>query len=153
MKNQPRIILQDKPSAAEILVYWTLMGFFLAITFFGIALYLNSITLFRNIFLVIALGSLFVSALRIFIDLIERELSLYTLTDQVLITRRGFTQRTNTIPVEHIQQILVRKPIVGQIMNYGSLIIKAPGFSFVKIDRVPNPEKWQEAILELRHIH
>ena len=153
MQKSSRILLQDKPSTAEILVYWTLIGLILAITFWGLALFLNAILFFRDIMLFFAIASLVLSGLRIVIDLVERELSLYTLTERYLTTRRGFAQRTNTIPVEHIQQILVRKPIVGQIMNYGSLIIKAPGFSFLKIDRVPNPEKWQKAILELRHVH
>jgi len=153
MQNKSQIILQDKPSAAEILIYWILIGLILAITFLGLSFVVSGITLIQNMMLFFAIAGVLLCAIRILVDLIEREISLYTLTDQVLTTRRGFTQRINTIPVEHIQQILVRKPLMGQLMNYGSLIVKAPGYSFAKIDRVPNPEKWQNVILELRHIH
>jgi membrane protein YdbS with pleckstrin-like domain len=153
MRETQRILLQDKPSAAEIPVYWCMMGLGMTICFLLLAQFVDSVPFLRSLFLLFIFLTLALSGLRIVIDLAERQVSLYTLTDECLSVRRGFNQRINTIPIEHVQQIMVRKPILGLILNYGTLVVKGPGFSFAKIDRVPSPDKWQSTILALRHIH
>jgi uncharacterized membrane protein YdbT with pleckstrin-like domain len=146
---QTNVVLQDKPALGVILVYWTLVGFMAACVFFVVAYFMRSITLLFDMMLFFAALIIILSAGRILFDMAERQVSQYTLTDTLLMVRRGlFPQRQRTIALHSIQSVDVITPPLGHLLNYGTLVIKAPGFSFAQIEFVPNPDKWQQAIIE-----
>jgi membrane protein YdbS with pleckstrin-like domain len=153
MQQPTRIILEDKLYAAEILAYQTIMGLRSCVGFIKLAHVVASLQFLRGILMFPATASLMVSVLRILFDLFEKERSLYVLMDQYLTFRRGILRRTNVIPIQRLQQILVRKPLLGHILDYGTRVVRAAGFSYAKVVRVPHPEKWQQAILNLQHLH
>jgi membrane protein YdbS with pleckstrin-like domain len=104
MQDRGRIVLQDKPSSAEILVYWSIAGGLLTIFLLVLAYFVRAITLLQNLLFFLAFAVIVLALVRMLIDMVERELSLYVLTQDTLTTRRGLNQRINSIPLEHVQQ-------------------------------------------------
>lgn len=145
--SENRILLQDKPAAGEILVYWSVMGIVFAAVFVGLGIFLSALPLLRNLFFLFAFLALAFSVLRIVLDLLERQAATYTLTVQMLTTKRGLlNQRESHIPLRNIQSIHVRRPLLGQMLNYGSLLVTAAGIGQAVITRVPNPDRWVQEI-------
>lgn len=147
------IILQDKPSFSEIIVYnifWGLCGL-------GVMLVLAAlipVAILKVLFALMGFGLAALFGMRLIYDLLERQASSYTLSDQFLTVRRGLVSTsTKTIPVANIQDVRIYQNAIERITGCGTLFVKAPGFSIAPIKRVPDPNKWHDQILSSRQMY
>ena len=69
------------------------------------------------------------------------------LTDRRIILKNGILrQRSSEFPLRNVESVLVEFPIVGRLLNYGTLTVRGLGGSRDSIKRVPKPERVRELI-------
>jgi membrane protein YdbS with pleckstrin-like domain len=68
----------------------------------------------------------------------------YVLTDTRLLVFRGlFAHSTMAVPVSRIQDVRVRQPFVGRLLDYGLLLVETAGtFGQTVLRYVPDPDGW-----------
>lgn len=142
------IVLRDKPSLTGILVYWPTIGT-LVICMLAVPFYLaRSLPVMAAVFAAIILLILTLVVLRLILDLIAREFTLYTLTEKDIVTQSGIlVQSQKTLPLDRIQSVFMVQTIISKPLNFGTLVIRTAGPGSARISRVPNPQRWHSEIL------
>lgn len=145
---QERIIFQAKPSLAPIVFLWVVSNaVFLILAFVVLVILGNNIfsALFFGIFMLVVI----LSTVRLLADLIAREFTKYTLTNERVIKEAGILRRVvNEIPTDAIQGVNLQSPLFGQLLDYGSLIIPSAGM-VVRFWDLPHAQQWKQTIQEL----
>ncbi len=144
----PNVILRGKPSAIPIIAEWVILGVLLLIMGPIVFQFFKGISIFAAGWIGLVVLMLMLVTARAFIDLIAREFQTVTLTDSHLIREQGILDRNqDMIPLERVQSAHVRYALVGQILDYGNLIVTTAG-SAIKIRNLPHPTKWEQEILK-----
>ncbi len=77
--------------------------------------------------------------------------SRFILNDRRVILKNGILrQRSTEFPLRNVESVLVEFPILGRLLNYGTLTVRGFGGSRDSIKRVPKPERVRELIEEQR---
>jgi len=78
--------------------------------------------------------------------------TLYVLTDERLITRRGVIARSGVeIPLENINNVNFEQSIIERILRSGDLLIESAGESGQsRFDDIPQPEEFQALLYKTR---
>jgi membrane protein YdbS with pleckstrin-like domain len=85
-------------------------------------------------------------------DMIRRQCTWYEITPTHLHTRRGIlTKDERTIPLAAIQSTSIRWPLVGRLLNYGSIRIEPMGNYPSVLFLIDNPRAWQNALMKTDH--
>lgn len=142
-----KLILRGKPSAIPIVAEWVILCAFMLVIGLIVLPFFKSVSILFAGWMGLILLLILLTTLGTIIDLIVREFHTVTLTDTHLIRERGILDRNqDVIPLERVQSAHVRYPLVGQILDYGNLIVTTAG-SAIKIRNLPNPKKWEHEIL------
>lgn len=142
------VILSGKPALAPILVIWPTTAFVFALIFYFMAAAFKS-PFITTIYTVVALLFIAACVFRLLVDLWERETTLYTLTTRDVIKEWGILHRDEkTIPLENVQVVTVRQPLVGRWLDYGTVVVQAASFGAMRLVSVPRPLEWKRTILE-----
>lgn len=72
----------------------------------------------------------------------------FTITDQRVILDTGVLGRTSKIiPIDRVQDVSTRQPILGRILGYGSVEIDAAGSQGAeRLDHVPGPNGFRDQV-------
>ncbi len=141
------VILRGKPSLVPIIAEWVIWAIFLLIIGLVVLQFVGSVSILYAGWIGLVVLLLVLLSLRTLVDLIVREFHTVTLTETHLVRERGILDRNqDIIPLERVQSAHVRYALVGQILDYGNLIIVTAG-SGIKIRNLPNPKKWEQEIL------
>jgi uncharacterized membrane protein YdbT with pleckstrin-like domain len=72
----------------------------------------------------------------------------FTITDQRVILDRGVLSRTSKIiPIDRVQDVSTRQPILGRIFGYGTVEIDAAGSQGAELlDHVPGPNHFRDEV-------
>ena len=143
---QQQVILQTKPSIIPIIATWPLVGIVSACFFFLAARIMNSLAIFQVILSLLGLFFLALGLLRCLAEVIQREFESYTLTENQIIIEHGvFNHDTITITLDMIKATAIQRPLAGQILDYGHIIIRA-WKTAAKLYYIPHPQQWIDAI-------
>ncbi len=140
------IVLRDKPALTPIIAIPILATLTSLILFLLVAQLIQRIPLLLSVtgllfFLIVAL-----TFLRAAVVLVTREFSHYALTQTHLLGRYGLLHRDEfDIPLANIQDITIKQPLVGMLLDYGTLRVTTAGSSF-KLYYLPHPRRWREEI-------
>lgn len=75
--------------------------------------------------------------------------SRFILTDRRVVVKNGILrQRSTEFPLRNVESVLVEFPILGRLLNYGTLTVRGFGGSRDSIKRVPQPARVRELIQE-----
>jgi uncharacterized membrane protein YdbT with pleckstrin-like domain len=84
--------------------------------------------------------SLFIALLAFLAALIKRYTTEIAVTDQRVISKRGLIKRdTVEINAGKIESVDVRQPVLGRILNYGTVVVRGTGTNLEPLIRVANP--------------
>ena len=145
-------IRQERPSTTAIVANRSLDAVVVLIGILVVAL--PFFAMIREIgiaFVILAFIGALLILVRMLVDLLEREYSLYTLEADRLIVDRGiFSHQRIVVPLEstHIQRVAAQQPFFGRIVGYGHVLIFTAGWGIVRLSYVSNPYAWQEDILK-----
>ena len=147
----PATIRQERPSSTAIVanrlidatavLVGTLiiaLPFFMMVKEIGIAF----------VFLAILGASLIL--IRMLLDLLQREYSLYRLEpDQLIVDRGIISHQRIVVPLNatRIQNVAAQQPFLGRLVGYGHVLVYTAGWGVVRLRYVSNPYVWQEDIL------
>ena len=84
--------------------------------------------------------------------------TLYVLTTERIIVRRGWIARSGTeIPLESINNVLFSQRVLERLLGYGDILIESAGRQGQsRIENIPQPEAFQAEVYrarELRSLH
>jgi uncharacterized membrane protein YdbT with pleckstrin-like domain len=144
MINKP--YLADRTSATPIILRWSLTAL-AAVAIFGPITLQIKIPIYELMAAGIAALVIIAAILRAAADLIERQCTWYQLTPTQLKIRHGvFTKDERTIPLTAIQSTRIRWPLVGRLLNYGTIRIELMGNYPSLLFLVDNPAAWRDAL-------
>lgn len=145
-----QLVLQTQQALLPIFIQWPVTAL-LVFGFIGlIAFQFRQIALLNLFYAGIALLLLGTIAVRFIQDLIDQRLTVYTLTRTDLTeVRGGLTRRTRTIPLDKIQSISTRQPLLGQLLNYGSVGVTTAGYGTIRLYGIQNPQAWEQTLHSL----
>ncbi len=142
----PVVVLRDKPALTPIIALPVLATLTSLILFLLVAQLIQRLPLLLSatrllFFLVVA-----ITFLRAALDLVTREFSHYALTQTHLLGRYDLLHRDEfDIPLTNIQDITIKQPLAGMLLDYGTLRVTTAGSSF-KLYYLPHPRKWRQEI-------
>lgn len=156
LETRPNILLYSDNFVLKIVVLFLLVFLFapLITVFYGIQS--NLLTTFQinleNMTFIMELILIFcilIVIIKIGLDVLDWNYTLYTLTEQRVIIRRGFFHKEKiAMSYSKIQDIEVSQSIIERILNCGNMIIYGGhDNSETILDAVPNPSKVEDIVM------
>ena len=156
LETRPNILLYSNNFVLKIVVLFLLVFLFapLITVFYGIQS--NLLTTFQinleNMTFIMELILIFcilIVIIKIGLDVLDWNYTLYTLTEQRVIIRRGFFHKEKiAMSYSKIQDIEVSQSIIERILNCGNMIIYGGhDNSETILDAVPNPSKVEDIVM------
>jgi uncharacterized membrane protein YdbT with pleckstrin-like domain len=145
MTNQ--IPLAQRRSATPIFLEWSISTL-AALLILG-PLTLNiGIPLYQILLSAIIAFTILAATLHAASAIIQRQCTWYEITATQLRTRRGIlTKIERTIPLVAIQSTTIKWPLVGRLLNYGTIRIELIGNYPSILFLIDNPTTWQHALM------
>jgi uncharacterized membrane protein YdbT with pleckstrin-like domain len=110
--------------------------------------YLKESLVARDVKMVVTLAALALLGLWAIITWLRWNGTSVTITDQRVILDRGVLSRSSKIvPIDRVQDVSTRQPILGRILGYGTVEIDAAGSQGAELlDHVPSPNRFRDEV-------
>lgn len=102
----------------------------------------------RDVKMVATLAGIAILGLWLIVTWLRWNSTAFTITDQRVILDRGVLSRSSKIvPIDRVQDVSTRQPIVGRILGYGTVEIDAAGSQGAELlDHVPGPNNFRDQV-------
>ena len=110
--------------------------------------YLKESLVARDVKMVVTLAALALLGLWAIITWLRWNGTSVTITDQRVILDRGVLSRSSKIvPIDRVQDVSTRQPVLGRILGYGTVEIDAAGSQGAELlDHVPSPNRFRDEV-------
>lgn len=102
----------------------------------------------RDVKTVATLAAVAILGLWLIVTWLRWNSTAFTITDQRVLLDGGVLARTSrVIPIDRVQDVATRQPLVGRILGYGTVEIDAAGSAGAeRLDHVPAPNEFRDQV-------
>ncbi len=141
-----KIILQAKPSIIPTMFLPVGVIVIMVVITIAISPMIGPVPTLLATWIGIVALTIIAAILRGILEFIDRDHSVYTLTETTVIRESGvFTRKKDLALLAHVQNVNLKRPWVGNFFDYATLTISTAG-SNTQLDNIPHATHWAEEI-------